>query len=526
MRRGLRIMLLASLPATCLAAVTATAEMRLSPERQFISPLDPRGPSWTTVDVNDRGDAVAGAVLRRRGGTTLVLVRTRTGARGAWTPPNVFGPFDARTSGPQVALNESGRAITTFTGNGRIYTSTRPVGGSWTAPSLVGAGRGARDRLMIELGDDGAAVIAAATHEAACVPPTDFECVWTMTTYRQASRLTAWQRGSGEVSTARTSTPPQLAIGPGGDAAFAWWAPGSPGQVVVALSRPGQLGVEPPTIVGSAGTGSVVRVGVGPNARALVAWTDPGSSGIHGTMWMARRHGTGSWDPPMSLGDAYTYNRFVVAVGATGRSAIAWSRPSSSGDELMVAEHAAGSASGSITVAATRQVVPYALDVHASDTTLVWGRTDSPTDLTAGSLSTRRAGAAWIVRGRLGTVVNPDTIAFSPTGAMIALGWTPSLSVRNYDSTTTPPAPSIGPIAATIRGRYRVLTFRTDTTGTLELTRLNVGKPIVRYVPTRRGVNQVTVGPLRAGTFPSFELRVCDSRRGCSPARSRTFRPR
>ncbi|HTI32880.1 MAG TPA: hypothetical protein VL422_04325 [Miltoncostaea sp.] len=288
---------------------------------QQIAPrtLEPHAPD---VAVDAAGRAVA-VWTGRSGRGYAVFARVRTSRTGRWAAiARLSGVAPARPLGPTVAVGRHGGALAIW----------RMPGGAVQSGSL-GAGRtGGWVRRTVTtdgVGFDSPAA-AAFPDVAAWADRASTDGVWRA---RRALLVDGRWRvapaldltAAGVVPAGREATPPDVAVGAGGDAALVWPGPAGPpapapsARVSVVRWPRGAQTWEAPVVLSEAGDQG--DVAVGPMGHVGVTWVETGSVKV-----AIREPGDPAWPAPETLvaGQAVTPAFPHLAINAEGYAVDAW----------------------------------------------------------------------------------------------------------------------------------------------------------------------------------------------------------
>lgn len=278
---------------------------------------------YVALDVSARGEAVVASV-RRVGRSHVRVVVSTSRAAGEWTAAHALGarlPLYEGWTGPQVAVDDAGRATVVWGRTGRVVAAAGVVNGRWAGPRPYGHGvpsvAAAGSRTVVTWVEGLHTVMAAGRGAWGLTPPRAAVRVGAGTAIGETIPAVA---ADGAAVVAYT---PQIgASGPARRyrtrvAAVRGARTGEWGRPTF-LSAPLPVTAHPlaPTVAAASAS------------DVLVAWRA-------GTALRAARTGPDrAWNTPVTLGDAGDDTRAVTATGAAG-TWLAWS---DSGHAVRVSE--------------------------------------------------------------------------------------------------------------------------------------------------------------------------------------------
>lgn len=534
-----------------LAAMSGAAlgAVGLGPLRFFPSgsPFAGSAPTTQSVALNVHGDAVVGEEVRSQNGTLATpTVRTRSGARGAWSPTAALAKPSNDTSEPQVAINAAGNRIAVFRRLGR-YVASRQRATGWTLSNIDAPAPTTDDVSAITITPSGRARFVHALPDAGC-DPIPATCPWTVWVYDQAGAGAFWTRGDDSLRIPPTQRP-VIAVNGRGDVLVAWATPGASGRVNASRRLVGETVFESPLSVSDPGVRGDVDAAIGDGGDAAIGWVHPDApgtgSGFTGRIDVSiRRDNLPLWASPETVVPAGAANPdFDLAVDSAANVVLAWTTfPASAGAPFTV-DAAIRSSATSVWVPSPR--LDSAATGDGESLTLLsvlaaGGRAFVTYEKHLGpdaNLERLAVGGptGWNVRTLAGnadpTAASGDAAralgAVAQNGSLILVS--SGLQVRNDDAATTLAAARAGGLAVKVTGRSAELRFRLNTQSRVFVQRRS-GANFTRtgeYAPKifPAGANRMNLGRLPIGRY-LVGIGACSRSRGCTATRLVAFRIR
>jgi PKD domain-containing protein len=304
----------------CAAVVTLAVPATAQAAPTWLAPetAAPIGSSATAA-MGAGGDVAIG--YRTTSGTAQAqgVFRTPAGPFGAPSPLSNIG--DGGTLAARVAVNARGDAVAGWTNTTNIYMSTRPSGGSWSAPITIGptGGTFGNDDPQVGIADDGTTAIA-----------------WNFYTGSKFAAHYAIRSASGVLGPIKSSDTaqsitgvPQLAMNGAGDIIVAWPRTNGTKYVLQAAVRPrGGDFSAPIDLSDSAQDASLPAVALAQNGASAVAWTR--SDGTNPLTQVSRRPAGGAFGLAETLSAAGADATFpAVSINDAGETLVSWTRAGS-----------------------------------------------------------------------------------------------------------------------------------------------------------------------------------------------------
>ncbi len=277
------------------------------------------GGSSATAAMGAGGDVAIG--YRTTSGTAQAqgVFRTPAGPLGAPSPLSNTG--DGGTLAARVAVNARGDAVAGWTNTTNIYMSTRPSGGSWSAPITIAptGGTFGNDDPQVGIADDGTTAIA-----------------WNFYTGSKFAAHYAVRSAAGVLGPIKSSDPaqsisgvPQLTMNGAGDAIVAWPRTNGTKYVIQAAVRPrGGDFSAPIDLSDSAQDAFSAAVALAQNGASAVAWTR--SDGTNQLTQVSRRPAGGAFGLAETLSAAGADATFpAVSINDAGETLVSWTRAGS-----------------------------------------------------------------------------------------------------------------------------------------------------------------------------------------------------
>jgi hypothetical protein len=274
------------------------------------------------VAVGSTGEAVA--VWVHSHGARYTVQSAARPAGGSWSAPADLSVAAVDARNPEVAVDPAGDAVTLWQqargGNDVILVSTRPAGGSWSAPAPLSApGQNARGS-QVALDPFGDAVAVWQRSDGAH---------WIV----QSAMLPAhgsWSKPVNLSAPGRSAGGAQVAVDQAGDAVAVWSrSEGSRGRVVQS-ARLVHAWSKPVDLSRSA-SAYAPEVAAGPKGAAVAVWTRRSGAGY--VIQSARLRGGHSWSKPVDLSDRGRREHDLdlavdshVAMDGHGRAVAVWQR--------------------------------------------------------------------------------------------------------------------------------------------------------------------------------------------------------
>jgi hypothetical protein len=352
---GLFILLM---PTTSVAAPTWLAPRDLSAAGQDAGvprvALDGAGDAFAVWEEYDGSDTVAQVAVRPAGGN--------------WSSAQDLSPAGSSSYGPALAVDPAGDAIAVFVSDGKAYAARRPAGAAWGAPRALSAGpeeaRGAQvvldprgDAVAVWVGWDGSSFtyrVQASSRpaggtwsapqylsvggqdtafpEVALDAAGNAVAVWELyetpsAIVQAASRPAGGPWGSPQDLTASGQSPdvPELALDRAGNAVAVWQ---SADGIIRAAARPAGGGWNLPQEISLPGNAADAKVAIDPGGNAIAVWERFDGSNY---VVQAGRRVAGIWAPPENL-SATGQDAFLpdVALDPFGNAVAVWTRSNGS----------------------------------------------------------------------------------------------------------------------------------------------------------------------------------------------------
>lgn len=265
--------------------------------------------------VDPAGDAIAVWVSD---GKAYAALRP---AGAAWGAPRALSAAPEEAAGAQVVLDPGGNAVAVWEGldgssfTYRVQASSRPAGGTWSAPRYISVGGQDADRPQVALDAAGNAVAVWELYEGSGA------------IVQAASRPAGGSWGSPQDLSASGQIPdaPELALDPAGNAVAVW--PSLDG-IIRAATRPAGGGWSLPQDISLPGNAADPKVAIDPGGNAIAVWERFDGSNY---VVQARRRVAGTWSSPEDL-SATGQNAFLpdVAFDPFGNAVAVWKRSNGS----------------------------------------------------------------------------------------------------------------------------------------------------------------------------------------------------
>jgi len=310
------LILSAALPATALAAPTW-----LAPSVVGAAVEEAEGPR---VAVDATGDAVV-VWTASTGGGEVVRGSSRP-AGGSWSAPTELSPpGGGGVEWPVVAIDPEGDTVAVWTatvGAEKVIEAvSRPAGGSWSPPAVVSTGGGLSSEAQVAIDAQGEAV-----------------AVWDQSAagkefVRSSSRPSggAWSAPVDVSLTGSGVSEPTVGVDADGDAVSVWGYYDGTNHIIQSSTRPpggpwsAPVGVSPP-----GEDPEELSLEVDPRGDAVAVWEN--YLGLGALVAGAYRPSGGPWSASSVLSaPAEVAFEPTVAIGATGEAAVVWNAEGGTG---------------------------------------------------------------------------------------------------------------------------------------------------------------------------------------------------
>jgi hypothetical protein len=413
--RHLILLVATGLVGAALVAPPAGAAPTWQPVTNLFADLSAAGGSAQTpaVAVDSRGDATA--IWTRWNGAQPVVQASTRPAGGTWSAP-VDLAQGRSIFNPQLTVDPAGNATAVWrvreVDRSVVQASTRPPGGAWSTPVDLSVDTSVDPSQLTDVPQvavDAAGIVTATWSRFEAKPSEAFKHVVQAATRLTDGTWTAPVDLSAPGQYARTT---DLAVDPAGNATVIWVA----GSLVQTATRPaGGTWGAPVDVSTIAGPRANPRIVVDPGGTATAVWgTFTTTYGIQ----TATRAPGGAWTAPADLSapGQDTFDTPELAADRRGTVTALWQRHDGSGWIVTSATRPAGGAwTTPVDLSATGHDAwdPQVAVDPAGNATAVWSLADEPMQDSARTVQAARRTAAgeWtapVDLSRGGTAWNPQ----------------------------------------------------------------------------------------------------------------------
>jgi hypothetical protein len=416
------LVVVTGLVGAALVAPSAGAAPTWRPVTNLFADLSAAGGSAQTpaVAVDSRGDATA--IWTRWNGTQPVVQASTRPAGGTWSAP-VDLAQGRSIFHPQLTVDPAGNATAVWrvreVDRSVVQASTRPAGGAWSTPvdlSVDTSVDPSQPADVPQVAVDAAGIVTATWSRFEAKPSEPFKHV-----VQAAARLTdgTWTAPVDLSAPGQHARTTDLAVDPAGNATAIWVA----GGLVQTATRPaGGTWAAPVDLSTIAGPRANPRIVVDPAGTATAVWgTFTTTYGIQ----TATRSPGGPWTAPADLSapGQDTFDTPELAADRRGTVTALWQRHDGSGWIVTSATRPAGGGwTAPVDLSATGHDAwdPQVAVDPAGNATAVWSLADEPMSDSARTAQAARRTAAgeWTAPVDLsedGTAWNPQ-VALDPSG--------------------------------------------------------------------------------------------------------------
>jgi PKD domain len=240
---------------------------------------------------------------------------------GAWSAPVDLSEEVGNADWPRIAVDPDGDATAVWEsfegGNSVVQASTRPAGGTWSAPVSLSAGGQEAREPEVAMDPEGAAT---------AVWRYEYESAHFVIQGSTSSPGGAWSVPADLSEEAGSASEPSVAVDSSGGATAVWRRPTGIYNVVESSTRPAGGSWSSPVELSEAGqNASYADIAVAPGGNATAVWCR--FDGIDSIAQSSSRPVDGSWSEPVDLSEAgQSAYETEIAVGPGGSAIAAWSR--------------------------------------------------------------------------------------------------------------------------------------------------------------------------------------------------------
>lgn len=326
-----QLVLLASagIVAASLAAAPATAAPTWRPTTNLFADLSATGGSAFTPDIGVDAAGNATVLWSRWNGSQYVVQASHRPVGGAWSTPADLAAgrmvFD-----PQVVVDPAGNATAVWrrvdTDRSVVQTASRPAGGTWSTPLDLSTDPSvelSQRPDVPQLAVDAVGVVTATWSRFESTPGQPWRFTVQAATRATDGTWSATVDLSPAGSPARTT---DVAVDPAGNATATWVA----GPTVLAAHRPaGGAWGDATQLSTSAGPRANPRVVVDPAGTVTAVWGSF-AGGAYGVQTASRALGS-TWTAPLDLARGEVFDTPAIAVDRRGTATAVWQQHDGSG---------------------------------------------------------------------------------------------------------------------------------------------------------------------------------------------------